>query len=156
VRQLTFQWAGGPAIPVLSVAIALLVGAVFVLFSGNDPVKAYVALFQGAFGTPYDITETIVSAIPLVLTGLAVAIAFRTGLFNIGAQGQLLVGALDPQKRRRAHPLRRERAADRDRDRDLLAAADRHCREGTGNDKAHFRYANHGIYSTTIVPTMRG
>src|SRR4029077_16207607 len=86
--------AGGPAIPVLSVAIALFLGAIFVLLSGNDPVKGYAALFQGAFGTPYDVTETIVAAIPLVLTGLAVAVAFRTGLFNIGAQGQLLVGAL--------------------------------------------------------------
>jgi simple sugar transport system permease protein len=94
VRQLTFQWAGGPAIPLLSVVIALVFGATFVLLSGNDPVKAYAALIQGAFGTPYDVTETIVSAIPLVLTGLSVAIAFRTGLFNIGAQGQLLVGAL--------------------------------------------------------------
>ena len=60
VRQLTFQWASGPAIPILSVAIALILGAVFVLLSGNDPVKGYLALFQGAFGTPYDITETIV------------------------------------------------------------------------------------------------
>ena len=94
VRQPTFQWAGGPAIPILSVVIALLLGAVFVLATGNDPVAAYAALFQGAFGSPYDITETIVSTIPLVLTGLSVAIAFRTGLFNIGAQGQLLVGAL--------------------------------------------------------------
>ena len=56
VRQLTFQWASGPAIPVLSVLIALLLGAVFVFFSGNDPVKAYAALVEGAFGTPYDIT----------------------------------------------------------------------------------------------------
>ena len=94
VRQLTFQWAGGPAIPVLSVLLALVFGAIFVLLSGNDPIKAYAALVQGAFGTPYDVTETIVSAIPLVLTGLSVAVAFRTGLFNIGAQGQLLVGAL--------------------------------------------------------------
>ena len=94
VRQLTFQWAGGPAIPVLSVLIALSLGGLFVLASGNSPVAAYAALFQGAFGSPYDVTETIVSTVPLVLTALSVAIAFRTGLFNIGAQGQLLVGAL--------------------------------------------------------------
>lgn len=92
--QLTSQWAAGPAIPALSVAIGLVIGALFVAASGNDPVRAYAALLQGAFGTPYDITETIVSAIPLTLTGLSVALAFRTGLFNIGAQGQLLVGAL--------------------------------------------------------------
>jgi simple sugar transport system permease protein len=94
VRQLTFQWASGPAIPVLSVVIALVFGAVFVLLSGSDPIKAYAALIQGAFGTPYDVTETIVASIPLILTGLSVAVAFRTGLFNIGAQGQLLVGAV--------------------------------------------------------------
>ncbi|HEY8655225.1 MAG TPA: ABC transporter permease [Candidatus Limnocylindria bacterium] len=94
VRQPTFQWAGGPAIPLLSVAIALLLAAVFVALSGKSPLAAYGALFVGAFGTPYDITETIVAAIPLTLTGLSVAIAFRTGLFNIGAEGQLLVGAL--------------------------------------------------------------
>ena len=94
VRQPSFQWAVGPAVPILSVVIALAFGAIFVLLSGNDPVAAYAALIQGAFGTPYDVTETMVSAIPLILTGLSVAIAFRTGLFNIGAQGQLLVGAL--------------------------------------------------------------
>lgn len=94
VRQPSFQWAVGPAVPILSVVIALAFGAIFVLLSGNDPVAAYAALLQGAFGTPYDVTETIVSAIPLILTGISVAIAFRTGLFNIGAQGQLLVGAL--------------------------------------------------------------
>ena len=75
VRQPTFQWAAGPAIPVLSVVIALIFGAVFVRLSGNDPVAAYSALVQGAFGTPYDITETLVSAIPLVLTCLAVSLA---------------------------------------------------------------------------------
>ncbi len=94
VRQPTFQWAAGPAIPVLSVLIALVLGGIFVAATGKDPVAAYRALVEGAFGSPYDITETIVSSIPLTLTGLSVAIAFRTGLFNIGAQGQLLAGAL--------------------------------------------------------------
>lgn len=88
------QWAAGPAVPVISVIVALALGALFVLATGNDPVAAYAALLQGAVGTPYDLTETLVSAIPLILTGLAVAVAFRTGLFNIGAEGQLLVGAL--------------------------------------------------------------
>lgn len=94
MRQPTSQWAQGPAIPVLSVTVALVLGALFVLISGNDPVAAYAALVRGAFGSPYDITETLIIAIPLCLTGLSVAVAFRTGLFNIGAQGQLLVGAL--------------------------------------------------------------
>ncbi len=94
VRQPTAQWAAGPAVPLASVAFALLLGGAFVALSGNDPLKAYGALFRGAFGTPYDLTETVISAIPLALAGLSVAIAFRTGLFNIGAEGQLLVGAL--------------------------------------------------------------
>jgi len=94
VRQPTAQWAQGPAVPVVSVLAALLLGAVFVLLSGHNPIEAYVALFLGAFGSPYDISETLVVAVPLTLAGLSVAVAFRTGLFNIGAQGQLLVGAL--------------------------------------------------------------
>ncbi len=94
MRQPTAQWAQGPAVPVVSVLAALLLGAVFVLLSGHNPIEAYVALFLGAFGSPYDISETLVIAVPLTLAGLSVAVAFRTGLFNIGAQGQLLVGAL--------------------------------------------------------------
>lgn len=94
MRQPTAQWAQGPAVPVVSVLVALFIGGVFVLVSGHDPLVAYVALLQGAFGSPYDITETLVIAVPLTLAGLSVAVAFRTGLFNIGAQGQLLVGAV--------------------------------------------------------------
>ncbi len=94
MRQPTAQWARGPAVPLLSVAASLLIGAAFVAISGNDPLAAYAALFRGAFGSAYDVTETLVIAVPLTLAGLSVAVAFRTGLFNIGAQGQLLVGAV--------------------------------------------------------------
>ena len=94
VRQPTAQWAQGPAIPLISVVIALVIGAIFVLISGHNPIQAYAALILGAFGSPYDMSETLVIAVPLTLAGLSVAVAFRTGLFNIGAQGQLLVGAL--------------------------------------------------------------
>lgn len=80
--------------PVISVVVALFIGAIFVLISGHNPIRAYAALILGAFGSPYDISETLVIAVPLTLAGLSVAVAFRTGLFNIGAQGQLLVGAL--------------------------------------------------------------
>jgi simple sugar transport system permease protein len=81
-------------VPVISVLVALFIGAIFVLISGHNPIRAYAALILGAFGSPYDISETLVIAVPLTLAGLSVAVAFRTGLFNIGAQGQLLVGAL--------------------------------------------------------------
>lgn len=94
MRQPTAQWAQGPAVPVVSVVVALVLGGLFVRVSGNDPFAAYAALLRGAFGTAYDVTETLLIAVPLTLAGLSVAVAFRTGLFNIGAQGQLLVGAV--------------------------------------------------------------
>ena len=100
VRQLGYQWTAGPAMPLLSLAVALLIGAVFIAASGRDPLRAYVALVSGAVGgatvqlAAYNTSETIVGAVPLVFTAISVAVAFRTGLFNIGAEGQLLVGAL--------------------------------------------------------------
>ncbi|MBU6422603.1 MAG: ABC transporter permease [Chloroflexi bacterium] len=94
MRQPSFEWTRGPAIPVLSVLFALVLGGLFVWVSGHDPIVAYAALLRGAFGSPYDVSETLLIAVPLLLTGLSVAVAFRAGLFNIGAQGQLLVGAV--------------------------------------------------------------
>ena len=86
--------------PLLSLAIALLVGAIVIAAGGRDPIAAYLALVNGAVGgaTPqqaaYNTSETVINAIPLIFTGVSVAVAYRTGLFNIGAEGQLLVGAL--------------------------------------------------------------
>lgn len=100
VRQIGYQWAAGPAMPLLSLAVALVIGAVFIVASGRDPLRAYFALVSGAVGgatlqlAAYNTSETMVGAVPLVFTAISVAIAFRTGLFNIGAEGQLLVGAL--------------------------------------------------------------
>lgn len=79
-------------VPVISVILGLLVGAVVMLVSGYDPVKGYIALWNGIFGDTYAIGETIRQITPYLLSGLAVAFAFRTGLFNIGVEGQLLVG----------------------------------------------------------------
>lgn len=61
-------------------------------FSGYDPVVGYIALWQGIFGDMYSIGETIRQISPYILAGLAVAFAFRSGLFNIGVEGQLIVG----------------------------------------------------------------
>jgi simple sugar transport system permease protein len=86
--------------PLLSLALALASGAVIIALSGRDPLAAYRALVEGAVGgaTPqqaaYNTSETLINAIPLVFAGISVAVAYRTGLFNIGAEGQLLVGAL--------------------------------------------------------------
>jgi ABC-type uncharacterized transport system permease subunit len=81
-------------IPVVAVLLSLLIGAVVLLISGANPIKAYLALFKGAFGSQAAIQRTLEKATPLVFTGLAVSFAFKGGLFNIGAQGQLLLGAI--------------------------------------------------------------
>jgi ABC-type uncharacterized transport system permease subunit len=93
-RRFTYARASGLAIPVMSVVLAVIVGGVVILVAGANPFTAYWALLKGAFGGSYNISETLVASIPLMLTGLAVAFAFRAGLFNIGAEGQLFMGAI--------------------------------------------------------------
>lgn len=79
--------------PVVSVLLALLLGAVLMLLAGNDPVKVYGLMLRSAFTTRFGITETIVKAIPLILCGLAISLSMRIKVFNIGAEGQLYLGA---------------------------------------------------------------
>ncbi len=81
-------------VPVISVLAALLLGALVLLATGQQPLAVYAAMFQGAFGSQNSIAETFVKAIPLMLTGLGVSIAFRMLLWNIGAEGQLYMGAI--------------------------------------------------------------
>lgn len=81
-------------IPFLSVFVALAIGGVLVYLQGSNPLLAYRVLFSTAFGSVDGIATTLAKATPLVLSGLAVAICLRAGLFNIGAQGQLISGAL--------------------------------------------------------------
>jgi len=82
------------ALPFISVVLAMIVGAGIILIAGFEPVPAFVALFNGAFGTPRAIGETMLRSTPLLFTGLAVAYGFKAGLFNIGAEGQLFMGGL--------------------------------------------------------------
>jgi len=100
-------------LPALALFLALLVGAVIIMVTdvdawrrmGDEPVQAirdmlegvwvaYRELFLGAFGSVRAISETLFTATPLILAGLAVAVGFRTGLFNIGARGQMFIGGL--------------------------------------------------------------
>lgn len=81
-------------VPIGSVLLALLFGAVFLVFDGRDPLAIYFMLFKSAFGNSYGLTESIVKAIPLMLAGLGVSLAFRMQLWNIGAEGQLYLGAV--------------------------------------------------------------
>lgn len=81
-------------VPIVSFILALLVGSILLLAAGADPLATYKAMFEGAFGSGYARSETLVKAIPLMLTGLAVSIAFRMLFWNIGAEGQLVMGAI--------------------------------------------------------------
>ncbi|HLO02868.1 MAG TPA: ABC transporter permease [Symbiobacteriaceae bacterium] len=86
-------------VPILSVVAGLLIGTIFIAGSGASVSEAYTAFFRSVVGSPpfaepRFFGETLVQTIPLIFTGLAHAIAFRTGLFNIGAEGQYIMGSL--------------------------------------------------------------
>ncbi|MGZ8438513.1 MAG: ABC transporter permease [Candidatus Limnocylindrales bacterium] len=84
----------GASLPLLAVAAALLIGAVMLLLLNADPVRAYGALIGGAFGSTSGITQSLVKATPLLLVGLGICIAFRASVINIGAEGQIILGAI--------------------------------------------------------------
>jgi len=81
-------------IPIAAVVATLILSAIPILIAGGELWKSYFYLFYGALGTRFNLLETFVKASPLLLTGLAVAFAFRAKFWNIGAEGQLLAGAL--------------------------------------------------------------
>src|SRR6266567_3840702 len=88
--------------PIISVILAFIAGAIVIIITWPDKtvdpftnvINAYTTLFTGSFGTPVNLSNTLVRTTPLIFTSLSVAIAFRAGLFNIGAAGQLAVGAM--------------------------------------------------------------
>lgn len=80
--------------PILAVVVGLCLGLAVTWIAGENPWHVFNILWLGAFGSPYDLGMTLFYATPLVFTGLSVAIAFHAGLFNIGAEGQLTLGAL--------------------------------------------------------------
>jgi simple sugar transport system permease protein len=84
-------------VPVIAVLMALVLGAITMLATGVDPFtieRAFTALFTGSVGSVYALSETLTAATPLTLAGLGIALGFRAGLFNIGAEGQLLIGGM--------------------------------------------------------------
>jgi len=81
-------------VPLVSVVCGFLVGAIAIVAAGADPTQAYSALFAGAFTNHNAFAETLVSTTPYLGLGLAVALGFRAGLFNIGAEGQFYIGSL--------------------------------------------------------------
>src|SRR5215216_4927422 len=81
-------------VPLLAIFTALVIGALIILATGASVLSAYNGLFFGAVGTPLAIANTLVEATPYILAGLAVALGFKCGLFNIGVEGQLAMGSM--------------------------------------------------------------
>jgi simple sugar transport system permease protein len=88
------RWADLVLIPALNLALAFLVAGLVVIFIGEDPLRAVRILIQGSLGSSYGIGFTLYYATTFVFTGLAVAIAFHASLFNIGGEGQALLGGI--------------------------------------------------------------
>ena len=80
--------------PIMALLIAMLAGHVLILLAGQSPALVFRTLLEGTWGNAYGIGQVLFKATPLIFTGLAVAIPFRAGLFNIGAEGQVVLGAL--------------------------------------------------------------
>lgn len=86
-------WWRQALLPLVAVVLGLVAGAILILVTGENPLTAYSGLVDGSVGDAEAFGRTLEKATPLVLGGLAVAFAFKAGLFNIGGQGQLLLGA---------------------------------------------------------------
>jgi ABC-type uncharacterized transport system permease subunit len=82
------------AVPIGSLLVAFALGAIVLAVTGHDPAERYRKLLDAAFFADGALTQTLIAATPLVFTGLAAAVAFRMQLFNIGAEGQLYLGAV--------------------------------------------------------------
>ena len=84
-------------VPLGAVVLALVIGALIMMATSVPPatvLQSFVAMADGALGSVNALSETLTAAIPLVLAGLGIGLAFRAGLFNIGAEGQMVVGGL--------------------------------------------------------------
>ena len=90
----TVSWLGAAFAPIAAIALALMLCAILILWTGVSVLEAYALLFKGAFGSAFALNETFTRSIPLIFTGLAVAIAFKAKFYNIGGEGQLYAGAL--------------------------------------------------------------
>jgi general nucleoside transport system permease protein len=80
--------------PLIAIAIGLLIGAIAIAMLGESVLKTYGEMWNGAFGSFYYVTNTLTRAIPIMLVGLGLALAFRAGFFNLGAEGQMVLGAV--------------------------------------------------------------
>ena len=81
-------------VPVLSILVAFIIGGIIILCLGKNPLKAYGFLFSGAFGSSRKIAQTLVIACPLIFTGLTASFSYKCGVFNLGGEGQFVMGAV--------------------------------------------------------------
>jgi ABC-type uncharacterized transport system permease subunit len=82
------------ATPLVAISLAIALGAAAILIAGEDVLAAYGELVRGAIGTPQNLSATIVRSIPIVIAGIGIGLAFRAGALNLGAEGQMILGAL--------------------------------------------------------------
>lgn len=80
-------------IQTIAIAVALLITGIFILAIGHNPIHVYGSMVEGSFGTAHRFKETIIKAVPLLITALGIAVAFRMKFWNIGAEGQIIMGA---------------------------------------------------------------
>lgn len=96
-RKVRLDWnslAFSLSLPLLAVVVALLIGGVMLVVLGANPFQAYASLIEGALGSVSGLTQSLVKATPLLLVGLGICIAFRASVINIGAEGQIILGAV--------------------------------------------------------------
>lgn len=93
-RVSTPSLAAQTLVPIASIIAALVVGGLIIFGAGENPLTVYREMATGAFGSRYQLSETVVKMTPLLLTGLGVSVAFRMHLWNIGAEGQFYAGAI--------------------------------------------------------------
>lgn len=95
-RSLGDRLGGAVAVllPLLALVVALVIGAILLALLGVNPFEGYGAMVSGVFGSVSGITQSLVKATPLLLVGLGICIAFRASVINIGAEGQIILGAL--------------------------------------------------------------
>lgn len=80
-------------VPLVSILLAFIIGCIIIAGLGANPAAAIASLFRGAFGTPGNIATTLVKATPLIFTGLCACFAYRCGVFNLGGEGQFIIGS---------------------------------------------------------------
>ncbi len=93
-KNLLEEYSQKLTFPLIALFIALFAGGLLIAWLGENPFNAFLHLFKGAFGKLSNFGETLVYVSPLILTGLSVALSFRCGLFNIGAEGQYIMGMM--------------------------------------------------------------